>query len=230
MIGRNIAPILKTRSLTSSSINRSWFRDIYGRKKKSVTEIVSQQDKYADKEVVTIKHLTEKNSESYLKNLEASKVLPKSKVSDWKRHATIHPMLLESFYTKEKLQRVVDETYKNLTGKDITHSQYNTVSLNDIEFRFNLVKNLQSNLGFELNDFTVSKSHDLLTLYNSVEDFVNRRWKNERNPNAIVLRPEDFTAKNVYINEERNAFEKNKEFNKIRRQMQLAESAQQAKD
>lgn len=55
---------------------------------------------------------------------------------------------------------------------------------------------------------------------------VNKRWKFERNPNAIVLRSEDFDAENIYLNQERNDFEKNLELQKLTQKLKISQSQQ----
>lgn len=98
--------------------------------------------------------------------------------------------------------------------------------MDDLSFRFQIVKSLQSKLGIDINDYIISKSHDLETLYEEIENLVNKRWKFERNPNAIVLRSEDFDAENIYLNQERNDFEKNLELQKLTQKLKISQSQQ----
>ena len=116
-----------------------------------------------------------------------------------------HFILINQFY-----KNIINQELKNLIQKDIIVSRdnYKDIKLDDLSFRFQIVKSLQSKLGIDINDYIISKSHDLETLYEEIENLVNKRWKFERNPNAIVLRSEDFDAENIYLNQERNDFEK----------------------
>ncbi|CAK9436819.1 uncharacterized protein LODBEIA_P13410 [Lodderomyces beijingensis] len=204
-----------TRSFTTTPATRSWFGDMFGRNKKKITDktredIISHQDELAEKEITTIKHLTRKNSDAYYASLKANAVLPSSKVKNWKARIIPADALESAYDDKEKLRSIVSEVYEEVRGDSggdatgkLSFAEYRSVDLGDLKFRFNLVKALQSRLGFEFNDYTVTKSHDLMTLYEEIENVVNRRWKSERNPNAIVLRPEDFTAGNIHLSEER---------------------------
>lgn len=106
--------------------------------------------------------------------------MPGYNIRNWKSVRGLHPKDLETHYSnKELLQNKINESLQNVLGKEITREQYKDISLTDLEFRFNVVKALQSSLGIDFNDYTVSKSHDLETLYDAIENVVSTRWKNE---------------------------------------------------
>ena len=110
--------------------------------------------------------------------------------------------------------------------QEINRDNYKDIKLDDLQFRFEIVKSLQSKLGIDINDYIISKSHDLQSLYEEIEKIVNKRWKNERNPNAIVLRPEDFDADNIYLNQERTDYEKNLQLQKLVQKVKISQSQQ----
>lgn len=224
--------LTSSRPLSTSAVSNSWFGDLFGNKKSKITsqqkrsDIIEKQDDYIDKELTKITHLTRENSPQYLAKKQQNKVKPEFKVRDWKNVKFLHAKDLELFYDdKAKLQNVVNQTYKDVTGTDtdIELNDYESIDLHDLKLRFAFVKQLQSNLGFELNDYVISCSHDLLSLYYEVEKVVNKRWSSERNPNAIVLRQSDFQAKNVYLNESRDEYEKQKEFSKLLKELERLE-------
>ena len=150
-------------------------------------------------------------------------------MKNWKFQKSLTPNDYESFYSdKSILQNIINQELKNLIQKDIIVSRdnYKDIKLDDLSFRFQIVKSLQSKLGIDINDYIISKSHDLETLYEEIENLVNKRWKFERNPNAIVLRSEDFDAENIYLNQERNDFEKNLELQKLTQKLKISQSQQ----
>ncbi|KAI5961461.1 uncharacterized protein KGF55_004084 [Candida pseudojiufengensis] len=222
--------ILQSRSLSTTNITRSWFGDLFGSKKSKITkesrsDMITNQDELANKEITEIIHFTKENSPKILKSKELNKLNPENKVRDWKFTKSIKPNEIEDVYNdKSKLQNIFNKTYNELTNKEINFNEYSSINLHDLNFRFKFIKLLQSKLGFEINDYIISKNHSLDSLYFDIESFVNKRWKNERNPNAIVLRQEDFTAKNIYLNETKDDYEKLKEFNKIMKEIELMES------
>ncbi|KAK6874732.1 hypothetical protein K6H11_001377 [Candida tropicalis] len=225
---------VQSRSFATSTRTLSWFGDLFGKNKTSIEsqqkrkEIIEKQDELTGQESIKVTHLTYKNSDKYVK-FDRKKEMPGYNIRNWKSVRGLHPKDLETHYSnKELLQNKINESLQNVLGKEITREQYKDISLTDLEFRFNVVKALQSSLGIDFNDYTVSKSHDLETLYDAIENVVSTRWKNEKHPDAIVLRPEDFTAGNVYLNEERSTWEKQKEFNKLVQQMKNAEKKQQS--
>ncbi|KAI5954693.1 hypothetical protein KGF54_002469 [Candida jiufengensis] len=227
MISRQI---LQKRSISSTSIAKSWFGDLFGSKKSKITresrsDMITKQDELANKDITEVIHFTRENSPKYLKAKELNKLNPQFKVRDWKNNKHIKPTQIEEEYNdKLKLQNIFNKTYFTLTKETIDFDSYSNVHLKDLSFRFKFIKLLQSNLGFEINDYIISKNHSLDSLYFDIESFVNKRWKNVRNPNAIVLRNEDFTSKNIYLNETKDDYEKLKEFNKIMKEIEIMES------
>ncbi|KAI5949025.1 hypothetical protein KGF57_004987 [Candida theae] len=224
------------RSLSSSTSIRSWFGDLFGSKSSKITsqqkrsEIIENQDEYIEKDLTRITHLTRENSPQYLEKQQKQRNALKgvSKVRDWKNVKFLRGSDLSVYYDdKLKLQDVVNKSYEEVTGTSINSNNYEQIELHDLKLRFEVVKQLQSNLGFELNDHVISSSHDLQSLYHEIEKVVNKRWSNERNPNAIVLKAGDFTAKNVYLNESRDEYEKQREFTKLLREVERLEQQQE---
>lgn len=184
----------------SQSCHRPFIGNIFGSKQmKQREEIIKNQDKFESDQESKIVILNKKNSP------DAEKFNPETdmegfKIVQWKKSDT-KPKDIESKFSTEKLKDIIIETYKELGGSSALQS-LQEMALDDLSFRFRFAKTLQSNLGFELSDYVWSKSHNLETVHDELSQAVSRRWKSERNPNAIVLRPEDFTAKNIYLNQE----------------------------
>lgn len=227
--------IIQTRPFTSLTRNLSWFGDIFGRNKTSIEskqkrqDIITKQDELTESDSIKIHHLTFKNSDKY-QSFTIEQNMPNfHKLKNWKFQKSLTPNDYESFYSdKSILQNIINQELKNLIQKDIIVSRdnYKDIKLDDLSFRFQIVKSLQSKLGIDINDYIISKSHDLETLYEEIENLVNKRWKFERNPNAIVLRSEDFDAENIYLNQERNDFEKNLELQKLTQKLKISQSQQ----
>lgn len=214
-------------------------------------EIIAQQDEIAAKEKsIKIRHLTKENSPEFLKQLEESKVERSSLVKNWKSRNLAPSQLEETYNDKMQLQGIVQKVYKDVLILNLKASaktdkpkfsdftlvdeiltqvggveRFEQYGLENLDLRFELVKKLQSSLGIELNDYTISKCHNLKDLYVEIENVVNTRWKWERNPNAIVLRKEDFTAPNIHLSEERTEQEKMAEYQKVLQQMRAADLA-----
>ncbi|EGW32527.1 uncharacterized protein SPAPADRAFT_61592 [Spathaspora passalidarum NRRL Y-27907] len=217
------------RSFHATPVARSWIGDIFGKKKpaelepkyqkKDKKEIVAQQDELLDEKTGKITILNEKNSPNYVK-FDMEKDLPDFKINQWKKNEVLSQDLENTYSDKEELRNLVAGVYREASG-DKEVNKFDKAELHDLKFRFKLVKELQSVLGFELNDYQVSKCHTLQALYEEIEGVVNKRWKNERNPSAIVLRPEDFKSSNIYLNQERSDKQK---------QRKLAELVRKARE
>lgn len=227
--------IIQTRSFTSITRNLSWFGDIFGKNKSSIEskqkrqDIITKQDELIESNSIKIHHLTFKNSDKYQSfNIESD--MPNfHKLKNWKFQKSLTPENYETFYSdKSILQNIINQELKNFIKQDqeINRDNYKDIKLDDLQFRFEIVKSLQSKLGIDINDYIISKSHDLQSLYEEIEKIVNKRWKNERNPNAIVLRPEDFDADNIYLNQERTDYEKNLQLQKLVQKVKISQSQQ----
>ncbi|RLV94749.1 hypothetical protein JA1_001606 [Spathaspora sp. JA1] len=200
------------RSFHSTPLARSWLGDFFGKKKpaalepkykkKEKSEIIEQQDELVDMHSGKITILDAKNSPDYVE-FSMERDLPDFKILKWKKNEVL-PKDLEKTYTdKDQLKTLVAKAYSEVAGVEQVND-FTELALHDLKLRFKLTKELQSVLGFDLNDYQVSKCHDLQALYDEIEGVVNRRWKSERNPNAIVLRPEDFKSSNIYLNQEKD--------------------------
>ncbi|RCK64007.1 hypothetical protein Cantr_10628 [Candida viswanathii] len=224
---------IQSRTFVTSTRTLSWFGDLFGRKKaklesqKKREEIIEKQDEFTADGPVKVTHLTFKNSDKNVK-FDREKEMPGFVLKNWKTRA-LRPQDLEAYFAnKKKLQNRINGTLALVLGKRVTRKQYKEVSLSDLELRFKVVKALQSSLGVDLNDYTITKCHDLDSLYNEIENVVSVRWKNEKHPDAIVLRPGDFTAANVYLNEERSDYEKQKEYSRLLQKMKHAQKKEQS--
>ena len=73
---------------------------------------------------------------------------------------SLTPNDYESFYSdKSILQNIINQELKNLIQKDIIVSRdnYKDIKLDDLSFRFQIVKSLQSKLGIDINDYIIVK-------------------------------------------------------------------------
>ncbi|CAI5757191.1 unnamed protein product [Candida verbasci] len=220
--------IIPKRTIITSTRSLSWFGDIFGGSKnlKQRQEKIEATQKEDLNLSESIEILNYQNSKEYLESIKNKKRID-YKIKNWKI-LNLKPYQIESYYeSKEKLQNIINEQYKALTNQDIKYDSYETINLDDLQFRFDFIKSLESNLGFEINDYTISKSHNLKDLYIEIENQVSLRWKNERNPNSIVLRPDDFTAPNIYLNLERDDKQKQAEYNKLIAKMKQDQKNQQ---
>lgn len=195
----------------------------FGKKEtKTQQEIVNNQDKFEIDPEAAITILNKDNSPEFTPfNPETD--MPLFKVEQWK-HTSVQPRDIEATYTPELVATVVNEVFQELTTKPLTADQYDTTDLHDLQFRFAFAKRLQQLLGFDLNDYTLLQTHTVGQLYNELCAVISKRWVSERKPQAIVLRPEDFTADNVYLNQEATAKQQDKKL------AALIEEARRAND
>lgn len=197
----------------SQSVQKPFISNFFGSKQlKQRDDIIQNQDNYETDQDSKIVILDEENSPEF-KPFIASEEMPDFQVSQWKNQI-VRNKDIENTYSPELLQNVINKTYQEVNGIEL-NSGYSSISLNDLEFRFKFSKLLQQNLGFDINDYVLTKSHTLDALYNELCDVISTRWTNERNPNAIVLRREDFTAPNVYLNEELSKEEQEAVYNEL---------------
>ena len=157
---------VQSRSFATSTRTLSWFGDLFGKNKTSIEsqqkrkEIIEKQDELTGQESIKVTHLTYKNSDKYVK-FDRKKEMPGYNIRNWKSVRGLHPKDLETHYSnKELLQNKINESLQNVLGKEITREQYKDISLTDLEFRFNVVKALQSSLGIDFNYYTeIGRAH-----------------------------------------------------------------------
>lgn len=183
----------------SSSSRVSFISNFFGSKQvKQNEELVKNQDNFAE-ETSKIVILGDENSPKH-ETFDPSRDMPDFHIKQWKNHV-IRNKDIESRYTSELLKDILETTYHDVKGRNIEEG-FASVNLTDLSFRFKYAKALQQNLGFDIDDYTLTRSHNLQTLYDALHRVISRRWTSERNPNAIALREEDFTAPNVYLSKE----------------------------
>lgn len=187
-----------------STSTPKWFLgNFFGTKEAKKKEIIDTQDEYEVDASSKIVILNESNSPNH-KPFNAAEDMPDFAIKQWKLNH-IRALDIEATHTPETVAQAISETYSDLKGSPISPNQYSLASLSDLEFRFLFAKALQLKLGFEIRDHTISRAHDVEYLYLELKKVISHRWSSERNPNAIVLRPEDFLdSRNVYLNKERS--------------------------
>lgn len=210
------AGAMKTSSIRmiSSSAPRLFLGNLFGsREAKKHEELIEKQDDYtvdADSKIVI---LDEANSPNH-KPFDAEADMPGFEVKNWK-FTKVQQKDIETTYDIDSVNSTLITTYNELANASEQVSDLGSIKLNDLNFRFKYSKLLQQNLGFDISDYVFSTSHDLQTLSDNLNQIINTRYVNERNPNGIVLRDEDFTAPNVYLNNELSDFEKEKFYEEI---------------
>lgn len=207
------------RLFTSSRLQAFLF---FGKKeKKTQQEIVENQDKFEIDPDAAITFLNEANSPNTVQ-FDPNTDMPNFKVRQWMQ-TKVASKDIEATYTPESLVPIINSTYEELTTKPLSKEQYEAADLRDLQFRFSLAKSLQQKLGFELNDYQISKAHSVSDLYNVLAEVVSTRWVSERMPQAIVLRPEDFTSGNIYLNQEASQKEQQRKLEELVEKARSAE-------
>lgn len=174
-------------------------RLFFGFSRKVDPKIIEKQDDFKTDPKSKITILDEKNSPNF-QPFNAERDMPGFKVAQWKQNV-VRKQDIEASYTPELVVQIMRDTYQELQG--LSPDDLSTALLHDLQFRFRYFKALQLRLGFDISDYIISKSHSLEDLQVELNKVVANRWSSERNPNAIVLRPEDFKGvPNVYLNEE----------------------------
>ncbi|GBL47802.1 hypothetical protein CJI97_004092 [Candidozyma auris] len=177
----------------STSAPRGFFFNLPDKK------LVEKQDELKPTSKSKVVFLNEKNSPNY-KAFDPERDTPGFRVNQWK-DKVVQRKEIEGSYTAEEVTNIMNETFEELQGS--RPSSFDGKDLHDLEFRFKYCKRLQQKLGFDLSDYLITRSHSLQDLLEEVKMMVTHRWSSERNPNAVVLRPEDFAdAPNVYLNRE----------------------------
>lgn len=179
-------------------------------------EIVEKQDEYKEDQKAPITILNKDNSPNN-RPFNAHEDMPDFKILQWK-DLVVRDKDLESVYTKEAVADIVNKTYAEVFGKSVTEEQYESAEMSDLSLRFEFFKSLQRKLGFDIPDHTITRSHNVDYLYGKLKKTIAARWSNERNPNAIVLRPEDFSEPNVYLNLELDEYRKNEYFKRLKKE------------
>ncbi|SGZ54943.1 CIC11C00000001917 [Sungouiella intermedia] len=198
----------------STSVPRLFLGNFFGTKEAKKKEIIQNQDDYEVDPTSKIVILSEENSPEY-KPFVAEEAMPDFKINQWK-FTQVNPEDIEASYSNETLTQVISQSYSELKGEQINENQYKDISLTDLQFRFQLGKLLQQKLGFDIKDHTLTRAHTLEYLHNELNKVISHRWSSERNPNAVVLRPEDFElVLNVYLSNERTQEEQKKAFEEL---------------
>lgn len=213
--------LANVRRTLSTLAPRSFLDNFFGSREAKKKEIIAEQNDYEIDPALKITILNKLNSPDF-KPFNKETDMPDFKIKQWKDQ--IVPLSnLSATYTTELLESKINSAYENLTSKTINSKIYKDTPLSDLEFRFNFAKLLQQKLGFDISDYTLSRAHDVEYLYGELKKTVASRWSNERNPNAIVLKQEDFASVgNVYLNNELTESEQQK-----RLRMLLAEAKKQ---
>lgn len=197
------------RPLSTSAPTR-FIGNIFGSREAKKKEIIAKQDEYEIDPESKVVFLNKENSPSY-KPFDASEDMPDFQVKQWK-HKTVRAQEIEETYTKDTLAQSISEAFQELKGE----SPNAETSLDDLAFRFEFVKLLQQKLGFDINDHTITRAHTVGYLTSELNKVIAHRWSNERNPNAIVLRKEDFElVPNVYLSEELTEEEQKKAYDEL---------------
>lgn len=226
MIRNNIRQVTNIRSLHRTAPAHSFLGDWFSSKKQNKQEeplsaqvkkekkdLVKDQDNFEIDPNSKIVFLNEKNSTDN-KPFSIETHMPDFKIVQWKSKSLSLKQAHET-YKPEDLVTIINETLTKMGKTPASEETFSGISLEDLNFRFNFAKELQKKLGVDINDYTLSKSHNLGYLFNELSTMIFSKYKNERNPNDINLKQSDFTAPNVYVSEELSEFEKDRELKKL---------------
>lgn len=196
----------------STTAPKYFLSNIFGNREAKKKEIIEKQDDYEIDPNSKIVILNEENSPSF-KPFNAEEDMPDFQVSQWK-FRNVKAQDIEATFQKEELSKVIQEAYQELKGE--SPNDFAAVSLADLPFRFQFCKLLQQKLGFDIKDHTITRTHNLDMLFQELNKVVAHRWSSERNPNGIVLRPEDFQQfGNVYLSSELSEEEQKKTYEEL---------------
>lgn len=221
--GLKINHIPLIRCIHTSRPSHSFIGDWFGRKdaqKREKKDLVQDQDDFEIDPSAKIVILNEKNSNEHEK-FDVATHMPDFKIEQWK-HRVVTPKTIESSYTSKDIIDIINDTLKQFNKESQQASEFQNFKLDDLTFRFEFTKELQKRLGFEINDLILTQAHDLSILFNEVNAFVQKRFTNERNPGDIALRKEDFTAENIYLNQQLSESEQSRELKKLINQARKA--------
>lgn len=181
-------------------LRRSFISNLFGKKVLSKRDdIIKNQDNYETSPDTRITILSELNAPGH-KEFDPLVDMPRFKVFQWK-NCLVKAEDIETQHTSESVKNILKDAYESVYGIAVTDTF--KCDLYDLNRRFQVTKIAQSNLGFDLNDSTVSSCHLLDSLASNIMQMVKKRYVSERNPNGIVVRREDFSAPNIYLNSER---------------------------
>lgn len=187
---------------------------IFGSPSKKVSEIVQRQDEYKEDQQAPITFLNKENSPNY-KPFSIEEDMPDFKINQWKS-TFVRVKDLESTFTNSSISNAINESYTQVFGKSLTTEEYLNTNLSDLQLRFQFFKSLQQKLGFDISDYIITRSHNVEYLFGELKKQIASRWSSERNPNAIVLRQEDFAQPNVYLNKELDEYRQKEYFEKLK--------------
>lgn len=140
--------------------------------------------------------------------------MPDFKVAQWK-NKSLSLKQANATYEPKDLVIIINEILTKMGKESVSETELSKISLEDLDFRFKFAKELQKELGLDINDFILSKSHDVGYLFKELNTMIFSKYKNERNPSDINLKQSDFTAPNIYVNEELSEFEKDRELKRL---------------
>lgn len=205
------------RPLSTSSVKLSFFGNLFGSKEvKQRQDIIEKQDDYEVDPDSKIVILDKSNSPTAMEDaIDPTTAFPEFSINEWKS-TNVKRSDIENTYSSpngEKLSNILLETYNKLSTESA--NDLSKANFSDLQFRFDYFKTLQQNLGFDIGDYTISRCHDGSILLEELTAIVNKRFTNERNANSIVLRNEDFSSKNIYLNKELNDFQQERAYEKL---------------
>lgn len=203
---------------------RTFMSKIFGSPSKKVAEIVEKQDEYKEDQQAPITFLNKENSPNY-KPFSIEEDMPDFKINQWKS-TFVRARDLETTFTNESISNAINETYTEVFGKNLTPNEYLSTNLSDLQLRFQFCKTLQQKLGFDISDYLITRSHNVDFLFGELKKQIAARWSSERNPNAIVLREEDFEQPNVYLNKELDEYKQKEYFEKLKEEAAAQLAAQ----
>ncbi|RKP32703.1 hypothetical protein METBISCDRAFT_20973 [Metschnikowia bicuspidata] len=199
---------------------RTFIKSLFGVSSKT-SEIIEKQNELAQVLPAQITILNKDNSPN-TKHFDPDVDMPDFKIVQWKS-TVVRARDIENTYTNESVIKAINEVYTQIYGQSLTEQQYDTALLSDLKLRFQFCKALQQKLGFDIFDYTISRSHNVGELYAALRKNIAARWSNERNPNAIVLRAEDFSQPNVYLNKELDEEGQKRYFEQLKKAAGVAE-------
>lgn len=216
---------ISIRHISQTTPTKAFMDNWFGSKKnKQKEDIIKKQDDYEIDPTSKVVILDESNSPTIDNTFNPNKDLPNFKIKSWKS-ANLKRFEIQKKFNDEKINDALITTHKQLNNEEsLTVDKFADTSLNDLSYRFKFVKILQQSLGFDIKDYTISKSHNLKHLSDELSLLVNTKYPgNERNPNGIVLEQSDFTSGNIYYNKELTPEQQDKKFAKIVEKARKAE-------
>lgn len=181
---------------------RTFMSNFFGKKELlKREEILRNQDDFELSVGTKITILNEENSPGYEK-FDPESDMPDFEIIQWKQR-NVKQEDIESTFSRQDVSAIIANAYKTVYNMDVDPSTNTDAELFDLGRRFAVVKTIQADMGINLNDAVMTQCHTVKTLYDELVKVVEERYVNERNPNGIVVRPNDFSAPNIYLNQER---------------------------